>query len=307
MAAKSVISVRFYRMSPPLQPYFTAIYATTIACDDATIVEDYLHPEWAALRFTEGPPPLASVGPGELLPQWPFVANGPTSKSIHFGVTRSRVWGLGLQPAGWAKFIATPADGLANMTVDGCGHPAFAAVAPLLARIEDAGGDAEEIALRINDFFLAMLERPLLNEDQILACQEALRDPEIAGVAELADRLGMSQRSLERLCRRYFGFPPKLLLRRQRFLRSLAQFMLDPSLNWIAAMDDQYHDQAQFVRDFKSFMGLTPRQYAGMPHPILEPIMQQRMADQGAAPQRLDLPTIMRYRSGRIPDTAAPD
>jgi AraC-like DNA-binding protein len=299
MRGQSAISVRFYRMSPPLQRYFTAIYATTIACDEGVLVEDYLHPEWAALRFAEGPPPVACVGLGALKPQWPFVANGPTSKAIHFGVTRSRIWGLGLQPAGWAKFVGISADELADTTVDGSQHAAFRYIAPLLDRMLDAGGDAEEIAQRINDFFMAMLDRPAPHEAQIIACQEAMRDPEMAGVAELGERLGMTQRSLERFCRRHFGFPPKLLLRRQRFLRSLAKFMLDPSLNWIDAMDRQYHDQAQFVRDFKAFMGLTPRRYAAMPHPILEPIMQQRMADQGAAPQRLDLPTIMRYRPDR--------
>jgi len=307
MPLESVISVRFFRLSPPLQPYFTAIYATTITGRDGVLVEDYLHPEWAALRFTEGPPPLACVGPGELEPQWPFVANGPTSKAIHFGVTQSRVWGIGLQPAGWAKFVFTPAHEVANVTVDGSTHPTFRQFAPLLDRIIDAGGDADEIALRINDFFLEMVDLPVPHEEQIVACQEAMRDPEMAGVAELGERLGMNRRSLERFCLRYFGFPPKLLLRRQRFLRSLSQFMLDPSLKWIGAIDGQYHDQAQFVREFKAFMGLTPRQYAAMPHPILEPIIQQRMADQGAAPQRLDLPTIMRYRPDRAPGHGASD
>ena len=92
--------VRFYRLSEALQPYFTALYATSVDCSPGVWVKDQLHPEWAALRFTEGPPPIARVGVGELRPQWPFVANGPTSKAIQFGVTRSRVWGLGLQPAG---------------------------------------------------------------------------------------------------------------------------------------------------------------------------------------------------------------
>ena len=59
-------------------------------------------------------------------------------------------------------------------------------------------------------------------------------------------------------------------------------------------LDDRYYDQAQFVRDFRSFMGMTPSEYAEMPHPILNRIMAQRMADQGAAPQT-DLPTILRY------------
>lgn len=85
------------------------------------------------------------------------------------------------------------------------------------------------------------------------------------------------------------------MLRRQRFVRSLAQFMLDPSLSWIDALDGQYHDQAQFVRGFRNFMGLSPSEYAKMPHPIVQPIMRQRMADQGAATP-LDLPTIARFR-----------
>ena len=78
-------------------------------------------------------------------------------------------------------------------------------------------------------------------------------------VAELVRRSGASQRTVERLCRRAFGFTPKLLLRRQRFMRSLADFVLDPTLKWIDAIDSQYHDQAQFVRDFRQFMGMTPR------------------------------------------------
>ena len=41
-------------------------------------------------------------------------------------------------------------------------------------------------------------------------------------------------------------------------------------------------------------MGMTPSEYAAMPHPIIDRIMAQRMADQGAAPET-DLPTILRY------------
>jgi len=54
------------------------------------------------------------------------------------------------------------------------------------------------------------------------------------------------------------------LLRRQRFMRSLTQFMLDPGVNWSDAIDGSYHDQAQFVRDCRQFLGMTPRQYAAL-------------------------------------------
>ena len=121
-----------------------------------------------------------------------------------------------------------------------------------------------------------------------------MNDPDIRNVAGLVEATGITQRTLERLCQRAFGFSPKLLLRRQRFMRSLAQFMLEPSLKWVGALDGQYHDQAQFVRDFRSFMGTTPSDYGAAPHPILGKIMAQRMADQGAAPET-DLPTVLRY------------
>jgi len=294
MRADFNITVRFYRLSEALQPYFTAIYATTIECDPGTLVTDCLHPEWAALRFTEGPPPIACIGTGELKPQWPFVANGPTSKAIQYGVTRSRIWGLGLQPAGWSKFVSQPANSLRDRTVDGSKHDAFALFAPILGQVEAAGGDADRIATGINDFLMQHADRPVPYEAQILACQQALRDPDVANVAELGERLAMSERSLERLCGRYFGFPPKLLLRRQRFLRSVAQFMAASRRSWSQALDSQYYDQAQFVRDFRSFMGMTPSEYAEAPHPILDKVIAQRMADQGAAPQT-DLPTLLRY------------
>jgi transcriptional regulator GlxA family with amidase domain len=109
-------------------------------------------------------------------------------------------------------------------------------------------------------------------------------------VDELAARAGLGQRTLERLCARHFGFSPKLLLRRQRFMRSLAQFMLDPSLNWIGALDGQYHDQAQFVRDFHDFMGVSPSTYAACPHPVLEMFMRERMRIAGSAVQTTDRP-----------------
>jgi len=297
MTAPFALDVRYYRLSEGLQPYFTALYAFEFDCGPGQIIEDHLHPEWAQMRFTVGPVPLATIGPGPLVPQWPFVASGPTSRPIRFGITTGRVWGLGLLPAGWAKFATGPARAVADKTVDGSTHPSFKLFAPIQAMVQDSAAEPDEIAARINAFLMGQIERPVKQLELIIACHEALRDPEIANVGELGERLRLGARSLERLCARYFGFPPKLLLRRQRFLRSLAQFMLNSTRRWSAALDEQYYDQAQFVKDFRSFMGITPSEYAEMPHPILETIMAQRMADAGAAPAT-DLPTVLRYGGG---------
>lgn len=294
MGADFSIEVSFYRLSEALRPYFTALYVFEIECDGDGAIEDYLHPEWAAMRFTRGRVPVAAVGPAELRPQWPFVVSGPNSQSIRFQLRTARIWGLGVLPCGWARFVDGPARDFADRTVDGAAAPAFRVFSPILELVQDCSVDAEATARRIDAHLLRNLGPPSPHEALVIACHEALRDAEVASVGQLGERLGLSARSLERLCARYFGFPPKLLLRRQRFLRSLAQFTLDPGASWSKALDGQYYDQAHFVRDFRSFMGMTPREYADMPHPVMDKIMAHRMVDQGAALET-DLPTVLRY------------
>lgn len=289
------ITVRFYRLSAELAPYFTALYCFDIDGPVGKVVEDQLHPEWSAIRFTQtGNPPIAGIMPEPSGPTYPMVASGPTSRAIRFGITRSRIWGLGLYPAGWARFVAAKAAQIADKIVNAGAMEAFAPFHPVLDIVRQAGPDPEGTARAINDYLCRLPRRPLAGEETIIACQAALRDPDIADVAQLAERLGIGRRSLERMCSRHFGFPPKLLLRRQRFLRSLARYMLEPMQNWSGALDLQYYDHAHFVRDFRSFMGMTPTEYAEAPHPILERIMARRMADQGAVTET-DLPTVTRY------------
>lgn len=295
------VEVRYYKLPPRIQPYFTGLYATTIECPEDQWILDCLHPEWAAMRFTQGPPPKGAVGDAELTDQWPFVANGPTSRSIRFEVTRSRIWGLGLQPVGWAKFIRTPACKLINRTVDGMTDQAFQIFRPVNSIVQGGRGSADPTAAQIVRFLMEHADRHVPRESKILACQAALSDATVSSIEQLCDRLAMSRRSLERFCNSYFGFPPRMLLRRQRFLRSLARFMQDGPRKWTDAMDGQYYDSAQFWRDFKIFMGMTPGQYADAPHPLLEKVIGHRIGEQGAAP-RTDLPMVLRYTAmPRIP------
>jgi len=289
------VDVQYYRLSPELQPYFTALYLFNITCPAGEDIEDWLHPEWAAMRFTtSGLPPAGGVGEDALMRRGPFVVTGPTSKALHFSLTTSCIWGLGLQPAGWAQFVAGPASEFSDTTFDGLEAAAFAVFAPILPMVRDSQVPPDRVAEMINTYLMGQVGRRKSRVELIVRVHDALRDPEVAHVVELGKRAGIGLRSLERICLRYFGFPPKLLLRRQRFLRSLARYTLDPRRNWSEALDGQYHDQAQFVRDFRSFMGMTPTEYSEHPHPVLNRIMAQRMADLGAAPQT-DLPTVLRY------------
>lgn len=284
------VQVRF--LSPPeqLRRYFTTFYVTEIALPPGEVVVDYLQPEWANLRFFSGALPVAEAPGGARVSGTSFNATGPSCEAVRFSVGATRVWGIGLLPLGWAKFVSAEAAQLANVLADGNTHPAFACFRPLADTLFGPEPDVEAEYARIAAHFLARVDEPLADEERIMAIHEALIDPEIVSVAALADRVGGTQRTLERVCRRAFGFSPKLLLRRQRFMRSLAQFMLDPTIRWSGAMDGSYYDQAQFVRDCKQFLGMTPRQYAALDKPILAAVMRERARIAGAAAQTLDGP-----------------
>ncbi|WP_231728217.1 helix-turn-helix domain-containing protein [Sphingopyxis sp. H050] len=280
------VVTRFFPVSTALRPYCSIIYLTEVATPPGTRVEDYLHPEWANLRFIDGERPMIDPD-GTLAPH--FIVTGPTSKAAYFAAGNMRAWGIGILPAGWAKFFALPAEDLADRSIDGATHPVFADLAPLLDRLRQAN-DVEAAARLIDDAFVKMLAQAARDDPAISAAHAALMDDDLTSVAAFAERLGLSERSVERLSRRAFGFSPKLLIRRQRFLRSLARFMLDPAMSWIDTLDYHYYDQAQFTRDFQRFMGMSPRAYAARPKPILGSAALARAAAAGEAVQGLHKP-----------------
>lgn len=290
MQSSCDVQVRFLSPPPQLRRYFTSFYFAELTPAAGETVTDYLQPEWANLRFFSGALPLAEARDGTRVTGTPFTVTGPSCQAVRFEVSATRLWGIGFLPLGWAKFVHAEAAQLANVVADGHAHPAFASFRPLARSLFGPDGDVEGECARIADHFLARIDEPLVDEDRILAIHEALIDPDITSVGALVARIGGTSRTVERICRRAFGFAPKLLLRRQRFMRSLAQFVLDPSMKWSGAMDGSYYDQAQFVRDCKQFLGMTPRQYASLDKPILAAIMRERARSAGAAAQTLDGP-----------------
>lgn len=297
MPSDCSVQVRFYPPPEDLNGYFTTFYVTDIDPGDAGVVRDCLHPEWAGMRFFHPSGPEAWTDAGLRVSETNFHASGPTSHPIHFAMGKSRLWGFGLLPLGWARFVGQSADAFANVICNGYDNPACATFVPLARTIFGQEIDEAKELQRIVSFFRTLKAKPLADEKRIVAIHAALVDPEVVSVGDLVERVAASQRTIERLCHRHFGFSPKLLLRRQRFMRSLAQFMLDPSLKWIGAMDQNYHDQAQFVRDFREFMGISPREYSGQPHPVLERFLHERLKAHGAAVQTLDKPSIAPTRA----------
>lgn len=290
MSPAQTVRVRFHPPPEPLRRYFTTFYIVEWQVADGGTLTDYLMPEWANLRFHSGGVPEAEGLGGQRLSDTAFPVTGPSTQAVRFTIGSTRMWGIGLMPLGWAKFVRASASEYANAVIDGFTDPVFACFVPLAQSLFGDEPDEKAELERICRHFLARVDEPVEEERRIIAIHEALIDPDVSTVAEMVARFGASQRTVERTCARAFGFSPKLLLRRQRFMRSLSHFMLDPSLNWIGAIDSHYHDQAQFVRDFHQFIGMAPRQYAALPKPLIGAILRERARIAGSAVQTLDSP-----------------
>jgi len=293
MPATQLVHLRFALPSPALRPYVTTYYRTDVICAPrARWLEDWLHPEWANLRFLARGAAQSVVGAGEPEACPGFTVTGPTSRAVRFRIGTGYSWGIGLLPLGWARLLrGVPASDYADRSVDGAADPVFAPLGPLAAALAASDGDWDtQLTLIETHMAHAFADAPPIDEAPILALNAALVDPDVLSVVDLATRLGMTVRSVERLSARAFGFPPKLLLRRQRFLRSLSRFMLDPSRTWLGSLDCHYHDQSHFVRDFRRFMGMCPSAYAKADKPLLTAAAQARMAVAGTAVQGLHTP-----------------
>jgi AraC-like DNA-binding protein len=259
--------------------------------DSEEQLEDLIHPEWPSARYT-----LEGVSRGGLVTDPPEIAPpatmmGATSKAVRICCDKTVMFGVGLLPLGWYRLTTANASLWANRACDIEQEPAFSVFAAIWHAIRDCR-DADEIAALVDDIVLRSISRPDPLEADIEAVHMALTDADTANVAELSAVTGISSQRLERLCRRVFGFPPKRLLRRQRFLRTLANVLMEPELKWSAALDDNYFDQAHFNRDFQEFMGTSPTRYLATPRPISMAAVQARAKMLGDPLQGLQRPGL---------------
>lgn len=300
MGAKGSVTASFHTPPKDLAKYFTTFCCAEIVTEESTPVADCMHPEWASLRVFSGSTPDCRLAGDQSLSGADVVMTGASSMPAHFSIGTTRLLGVGFLPLGWATFVGQPADQFANTLTDVRESDPFAHFAPLaqtlltetsLGKTGELRGQSVADQLRVLTKFFRKQAPRFGNEDpRIQLIHSALIEPGVSSVCDLAKRCELNKRTLERLCLQHFGFSPKLLLRRQRFMRSLADFMLNPSRLWVGAIDSHYVDQPHFVRDCRDFLGMTPSEYAALDHPILSVFVRERMRTLGSAMQTLDDP-----------------
>ncbi|XKH57611.1 helix-turn-helix transcriptional regulator [Citricoccus nitrophenolicus] len=89
-------------------------------------------------------------------------------------------------------------------------------------------------------------------------------DRAIVRVEQVAERLGVSVRGVQRLARSHVGVTPLAIIRRYRLQEAAVRLREEPAIT-IAdiAAELGYADHAHLSRDFRTVLGLTPRTYRG--------------------------------------------
>jgi AraC-like DNA-binding protein len=272
--------VRFWLPDPDLRAEVTAFYAVDVAGP----LHDHLHPEWGNVRFRlRGEWQMEQGGRMTATPSATLF--GPTDRTARFETENGAMMGIGLTPIGWQRLIRGDASRLSNTIVplyDRLGTHGDTLSAAL---ISDTDGDAR--AARLTQVLRARLADAPPTDEDIIAVQQALLDDSVVDVTALASPVDMAERTLQRLCLRTFGFGPKRLLRRQRFLRTLDRIRDRLGEPLTDLVDGAYYDQAHFNRDFKAFMGMSPTAYYRSPREVMRRAADERARIVGASYQGL--------------------
>ena len=240
-----------------MAPFVTAYHSFHAALPPGLTLQDVFLPGWASIRVALHESPAWSLRMGsrtfDPVPEAAFV--GPTSCAGHLSTQGGTLVGVGLKPLGWAQLFGGDVSRYANRVLP-------------LSQLDSGAGqlrDTLEASDTPEHAFDRWLEtrlhrRPPANPRiaQLFAVLEAGQETRIDVIAEMLD---MSPRSLATMTRHSFGFTPKLLLRRTRFVRAVSAMLVEPDRSAEVLKTTGYYDRSHFLRDCHLFLGCSMREF----------------------------------------------
>lgn len=204
----------------------------------------------------------------------PLISNGGPSIAVE------------VSAPGWARWFDAPAETVRDRIAPLAELWPAERVRELVEAVADLG-DGTGMKAALDDVFLRHLPSPDRREPMAEAVRARLAEGGDTGSAALAERVGLSEQQLRRLTLHGFGFAPKLLIRRQRFLRAMTALLLtdDPEPS---VVPDGYASLAHFHRDASEFLTLTPRRFLAESTAYLRSSLRARKAVIGAPAPLLD-------------------
>ncbi|MEN2786284.1 hypothetical protein ABC969_07615 [Sphingomonas qilianensis] len=289
------MSIRYDQPANDLADYITGYH---VYCADTRHrgQVDWFLPGAASIRIAIDAEPFSvSIARRTFDPVPQVSLFGPTSHALRAVTNSGILIGFGISALGWSRLIDQPAAAFRDR------------VAPLATAVAGDFGPRLYAALQATDregqvapVLDALLREQLtpLHHPRGAACaqrDDALvrqlmafiaRDGSIE-IGHIAATLGLEPHALRRLAVRHFGFPPKLLVRRARFLRSFLRILGPGHTIDYGKLDQSYFDLPHFLRDANTFLGTTPRRFLARSTPFLDASLRARAAVLGAPTQAL--------------------
>nr|MDT0659170.1 helix-turn-helix transcriptional regulator [Micromonospora sp. DSM 115978] len=188
---------------------------------------------------------------------------GPTTRRSHRDLTGTG-WAVGalLHPAAVPFFIPEP-----DRLRDAYQVVELPELLTVVATAMNAPADRPERHRRAVEAFAGWLAATLPPPGPEALLANALAelvdtDPDVLRVEDVAARLHISARTVQRLARRYVGLPPLTMIRRRRLQEAADRIRADPGVNLaVIATRLGYADQAHLAAEFRTVLGFTPSAY----------------------------------------------
>lgn len=266
------IGLRYFVPSPLLRNFVSSYYVFHADVDYHT---DLMRADLPQLRFLVCGSADYHFSDGLKAVAMPCSLLGPTFGAYRFEVRGPvLVLGIGLQPAGWAALIKEDASVFANRIHD---------AVPLFGNIlndaldELRGIEKHHHMAEAADRLMAMLVRNAAEPSLWFA---RLTDKWLASslspeVDKLVSAAGISSRQVERLAKRIYGAPPKVLARKYRALKAASE-LSQSEAPWSEVVGDAFSDQSHLIREFRQFVGVTPAQLISRPPLVMQMSIQRR-------------------------------
>lgn len=263
----AAFAIAFRKAPPALSPFIGSVQSYYLRVPAGFSHEELYLPAAGAFRFhVFGDDWAMKVGDRHYDPVPRDAVFGPTSCAGLATVATGQMVEITILPNAWSRLVPVAAAKLANQAM------ALSAIAPDLARdlAEALNGSEnfEEQATEAEARLLDHLSRARPAPPEVAQTEALLLDPEIGTVEQATQALGMPQWRFARLSKAHFGFTPKLLMRRARFMRTILRIREKGAPDFSAIVDASYTDQSHFIRDCHDFLGMTPGQFAARFQPI---------------------------------------
>jgi AraC-like DNA-binding protein len=216
----------------------------------------------------------------------PVSLYGASSCAFRASTTGGIQVGVGLTALGWVRAMPRSAGAFHNRVVpldEVLGHGIAQQLLDALTAIDDE----TRIAATVDAIIAPLFTRRYPHEDAVRGFTELMLVDGVIEISDAAERLGLPATTLRRVAIHAFGMPPKLLLRRARFLRSFISLLRSGEPMAYELIDSSYYDSSHFLRDANTFLGTTPRRFMAQGTTFMNASLIARAAAIGPATQAL--------------------